>query len=132
MPGSLVYSVTTYMCSVRKSSCGLLLSRLQQYDYKIRYKPRNGVLTANTLSRAYIEDCERWSAEVKVERFHAYHFLPFSDHELNEIQREKETNCPSALQSLNNLGRLPCCKNKTKELEKPTVAIPSKAHSLSL
>ena len=90
------------MCSVRKSSSGLLLSPLQQYDYKIRYKPRKGVLTANTLSRAYIKDCERSSAKVEVERSHSYHFLPLPDHELKEIRREKEKTCPSVLQSLKN------------------------------
>ena len=60
------------------------------------------MLTANTLSRAYIEDCEHSPAEEEVDHIHANHFLPVSDHQLKEIQRERETTCPSALQSLKN------------------------------
>ena len=46
------------------------------YDYEIRYKPRKDMLTANTLSRGYIKDCERSPPEVEVERPHTYHYLP--------------------------------------------------------
>ena len=64
------------------------------------------MLTANTLSGAYMEDCERSPAEEEVDHIHASHFLPVSDHQLKEIQRERErhreTTCPSALQSLKN------------------------------
>ena len=38
------------------------------------------MLTANTLSRAYIEDCERSPAEDEVDHIHANHFLPVSDY----------------------------------------------------
>ena len=38
------------------------------------------MLTANTLSRAYVEDCERSPAEVEVEPIHAYHFFSVPDH----------------------------------------------------
>ena len=48
------------------------------------------MLTANTLSRAYIEDCEHSPAEEEVDHIHANHFLPVSDHQLEEIQRERE------------------------------------------
>ena len=76
------------------------MSLLQQYDYKIRYKPRKGMLTANTLSRGYIKDCEHSPPEVEVERPHTYHYLP--DNYFKDIQTERETTCPSALQSLKN------------------------------
>ena len=43
---------------------------------------------ANTLSRAYLADCEHSVTEVKVECIHAIPFLPIPDHQLQELQRE--------------------------------------------
>ena len=65
------------------------------------------MLTANTLSRAYIEDCERSPAKEEVDHIHANHFLPVSDHQLEEIQRERDnlSLCASELEK-HNLGWL--------------------------
>lgn len=38
------------------------------------------MLTANTLSRAYVEDRERSPTEVEAEPIHANHFLPALDY----------------------------------------------------
>ena len=72
--------------------------RLQQYDYEIRYKPGKEMLLADTLSRAYLEDCKRSTTEVEVEHIHATHFLPVPNHQLKELQRE--TACDPTLQAL--------------------------------
>lgn len=73
--------------------------RLQQYDYEICYKLRKGTLTANTLSTAYIEDCERSPAEAEVESINASHFLPVPYHSLKEIQKKRDDLFPN-VQSL--------------------------------
>ena len=54
------------------------------------------MLLADTLSRAYSEDCERSAIESEVECIHAIHFLPVPDHRLKELQRE--TACDPTLQ----------------------------------
>ena len=75
-----------------------LLLRLQQYDYKISYKPGKDMLLADTLSRAYLTEYERSATEVEVEHIHATHFLPVREHQLKELQ--KETACDQTLQML--------------------------------
>ena len=116
----LAWSITTKMCLVRKSPCGLMkkpwsslyrshqdqhprdhstLSRLQQYDYGIRYKPGKGVLLAGFPSRAFMKDCELSLAGAVV-RIHANNFLPVPDHHLNETQGQRATICDPTLQRL--------------------------------
>ena len=64
----------------------------------IHYKPGKEMLLADTLSRTYLEDCERSATEVEVECIHATHFLPIPDRQLKELQRE--TACDSTFQAL--------------------------------
>ena len=68
-----------------------LLLRLQQYDCEIRYKPGKEMLLADTLSRVYSEDYGRSATESEVECIHATHFLAVPDHQLKELQRERES-----------------------------------------
>ena len=75
-----------------------LLLRLQQYDVEIRYKPGPEMYLADTLSRAYLPTTGRSPAEEETERIHAVDFLPISEPQLAEIQRETATD--SVLQSL--------------------------------
>ena len=75
-----------------------LLLRLQQYDVEIRYKPGPEMYLADTLSRAYLPTTARSPAEEETERIHAVDFLPISEPQLAEIQRE--TAADSVLQSL--------------------------------
>ena len=75
-----------------------LLLRLQQYDVEIRYKPGPGMYLADTLSRAYLPTTTRSPAEEETERIHAVDFLPISETQLAEIQRE--TAVDSVLQCL--------------------------------
>ena len=75
-----------------------LLLRLQQYDVEIRYKPCPEMYLADTLSRAYLPTTARYPAEEEIERIHAVDFLPISEPQLIEIQRE--TAADSVLQSL--------------------------------
>ena len=72
--------------------------RLQQYDVEIRYKPGPEMHPVVTLSRAYLPTTARSPAEQKTERIHAVDFLPISDPQLAEIQRETTEN--PLLQSL--------------------------------
>ena len=75
-----------------------LLLRLQQYDVEIRYKPGPEMYLADTLSHAYLPTTGRSPAEEETERIHAVDFLPISEPQLAEIQRETATD--SVLQSL--------------------------------
>ena len=75
-----------------------LLLRLQQNDVEIRYKPGPELYLADTLSRAYLPTTARSPAEEEIERIHAVDFLPISEPQLAEIQRE--TAADSVLQSL--------------------------------
>ena len=75
-----------------------LLLRLQQNDVEIRYKPGPELYLADTLSRAYLPTTARSPAEEETERIHAVDFLPISEPQLAEIQRE--TAADSVLQSL--------------------------------
>ena len=75
-----------------------LLLRLQQYAVKIRYKPGPEMFLADTLSRAYLPTTARSPAEEEMERIHAVDYLPISEPQLAEIQRE--TAADSMLQSL--------------------------------
>ena len=75
-----------------------LLLRLQQYDVEIRYKPGPEMYLADTLSHAYLPITSRSVAEEEVERIHAVDFLPISEPQLVEIQRE--TAADPTLQSL--------------------------------
>ena len=75
-----------------------LLLRLQQYDVEIHYKPGPKMYLADTLSRAYLPTTARSPAEEETERIHAVDFLPISEPQLAEIQRE--TAADSVLQSL--------------------------------
>ena len=75
-----------------------MLLRLQQYDVEIRYKPGPEMYLADTLSRAYLPTTARSPAEEETERIHAVDFLPISEPQLAEIQRE--TAADSVLQSL--------------------------------
>ena len=75
-----------------------LLLRLQQYDVEIRYKPGPEMYLADTLSRAYLPTTTRSPAEEETERIHTVDFLPISETQLAEIQRE--TAADSVLQCL--------------------------------
>ena len=75
-----------------------LLLRLQQYAVEIRYKPGPEMFLADTLSRAYLPTTARSPAEEETERIHAVDYLPISEPQLAEIQRE--TAADSVLQSL--------------------------------
>ena len=75
-----------------------LLLRLQQYDVEIRYKSGPEMYLADTLSRAYLPTTARSPAEEETERIHAVDFLPISEPQLAEIQRE--TAADSVLQCL--------------------------------
>ena len=75
-----------------------LLLRLQQYDVEIRYKPGPEMYLADTLSRTYLPTTAHSPAEEETERIHAVVFLPISEPQLAEIQRE--TAADSVLQSL--------------------------------
>ena len=75
-----------------------MLLRLQQYDVEIRYKPGPEMHLADTLSRAYLPTTARSPAEQKTERIHAVVFLPISEPQLAEIQRE--TTADPVLKSL--------------------------------
>lgn len=57
-----------------------LLSQLKQYHYEIRYK-----LTADTLSRTYMKDCELYFTEVEIKRTYAKHFLSVPNHQFKQI-----------------------------------------------
>jgi len=85
------FSQRPLLASVFKRLQRLLLW-LQQYDCEIHYKPGEEMLLADTLSRAYSEDYERSTTESEVECVHATHFLPVSDHQLKELQRERACN----------------------------------------
>ena len=75
-----------------------LLLCLQQYDVEIRYKPGPEMYLSDTLSRAYLPTTDRSPAEKEAERIHAVDFLPISQPQLAEIQRE--TAADPVLQSL--------------------------------
>ena len=75
-----------------------LLLRLQQYDVEIRYKPGPEMYLSDTLSRAYLPTTEQSPAEKETERIHAVDYLPISEPQLLEIQRE--TAADPVLQSL--------------------------------
>ena len=75
-----------------------LLLRLQQYDVEIRYKPGSEMYLSDTLSRAYLPISEQYPAENEIERIHAVDYLPISEPQLVEIQRE--TAADPVLQSL--------------------------------
>ena len=77
-----------------------LLLRFQQYAVEIRYKPGPEMFLADTLSRVYLPTTTRSPAGEETERIHAYavDFLPISEPQLAEIQRE--TAADSVLQSL--------------------------------
>ena len=162
------------MCSVRKSSCGLIkkpwsslcrshwhqhprhlsaLSRLQQYDYEIRYKPGKGMLLPGSLLGAVMKDCEL-SLAGAVERIRANHILPVPDHQLNKTHGHRERWFVSWLYRgwKNNLGRLPDAKDdfpaavlpsncrqasstsvsRPKQLRKTTVTVPRKTQYRSI
>ena len=75
-----------------------LLLRLQQLAVEIRCKLGPEMFLANTLSRAYLQTTARSPAEEETERIHAADFLPISEPQLAETQRE--TAADSVLQSL--------------------------------
>lgn len=75
-----------------------LLLRLQQYDVEFRYQPGPEMHLADTLSRAYLKTYERSCAEVEAEKICAVQFLPMSEPQLKEIQ--KETASDTTLQIL--------------------------------
>ena len=50
-----------------------LLLPLEQYDCETGYKPGKEMLLVDTLSRAYLEDYERWATEAEVECIDATH-----------------------------------------------------------
>ena len=75
-----------------------LLLRLRQYAVEIRYKPGPEMFLVDTLSRAYLLTTARSPAEEETERIHAVDFLPISEPQLAETQRE--TAADSVLQSL--------------------------------
>ena len=75
-----------------------LLLKLQQYDVEICYKPGSEMYLSDTLSRAYLPISEQYPAENEIERIHAVDYLPISEPQLVEIQRE--TAADPVLQSL--------------------------------
>ena len=75
-----------------------LLLRLPQYDVEIRYKPGPEMYLADTLSHAYLPTTTCSPAEEETEWIHAVDFLPISESQLAEIQRE--TAADSVLQCL--------------------------------
>ena len=75
-----------------------MLLRLQQYDVEIRYKPGPEMYLADTLSRAYLQTTAHSPTEEETERIRAFEFLPISEPQLAEIQRE--TAADSVLQCL--------------------------------
>ena len=75
-----------------------LLLQLQQFAVESRDKLGPEMFLADTLSRAYLQKTARSPAEEDTERIHAADFLPISEPQLAEIQRE--TAADSVLQSL--------------------------------
>ena len=75
-----------------------LLLRLQQYVVEIRYEHGPEMYLADTLSCAYLPTTARSPTEEETARIHAVEFLPISEPQLAEIQRE--TAADSVLQCL--------------------------------
>ena len=98
----LVSIVSKPLASAPKRLQRLLL-RLQSYDVKICYKPGKEIVLADTLSRAYLPTSERQKSatEEEVETIHMSNYLPISEPQLKEIQRE--TKCDSTLQALKEI-----------------------------
>ena len=78
-----------------------LLLRLQQYDVEILYKPGPEMYSADIFSRAYLPTTARSPTEEETELIHAVEFLPISEPQLAEIQRE--TAADSVLQCLTQI-----------------------------
>ena len=133
------------------------MSPLQQYNYEIRYKPGKSILLASCLSRALMKDCDLSPAIEAVERIHTNYFLSVADHLLSEAQREREREiCDPIYRGLKTQSWMASLLQKVisqqpfiqatpeepqtppladatilpKQLDRATVAIPSKAQSL--
>ena len=65
-----------------------LLLKLQQYDVEIRYKPGFKTHFSDTLSRAHLPTTERYPIVKETEQIHAVDYLPISEPQIIEIQRE--------------------------------------------
>ena len=98
----LVSIVSKPLASAPKRQQRLLL-RLQSYDLKICFKHGKEIVLADTLSRAYLptSDRQKSATEEEVDTIHMSNYLPISEPQLKEIQRE--TKCDSTLQALKEI-----------------------------
>ena len=63
-----------------------MLLRLQKYDIDVTYVPGRDMLLADTLSRAYLPDCDQGDTEADLETVNMLTYLPISAERLSVIR----------------------------------------------
>jgi hypothetical protein len=101
-------AITKKPLSIAPPRLQRMLLRLQRYDFTAKYKPGKEMILADTLSRAYIPECEPDASNMEDEiEYHAHsvlHRMPVSTNKMEKI-REETSKDPTMMILLNAIRR---------------------------